>query len=110
MQESSRRAFLRSVGQITVGGLVAASVDGCATAGLITPHEDQSMRMQETSNNSDLELILRDLTMEEKLGQLLMIPPIEKIIRDLRPGSVILRDHNVDDDMDETRRITDNLQ
>ena len=108
---TSRRQFIgRMGGIIAVGGLGSASLDGCASPASATPQKDQSRKGSEDSQQSDLEPILQKLTLEEKLGQLLMIPPIEETIRDLHPGSVILRNGNVDDDMETTRRITDDLQ
>lgn len=62
------------------------------------------------SNDADLKTILDQLTLEEKVGQLLMIPPKEESIRKLRPGSVIVGDGNFDDDIPTARRYVAGLQ
>ena len=58
----------------------------------------------------DLEPILADMTLEEKVGQLLMIRPIEDQVRRLRPGSVIIKDDDVGDTVESAWRITDDMQ
>ncbi|NQT20998.1 MAG: hypothetical protein HQ592_14925 [Planctomycetes bacterium] len=62
------------------------------------------------SNDPDLKTILDRLTLEEKVGQLLMIPPQEESIRKLRPGSVIVGDGNFDDDIPTARSFVAGLQ
>ncbi len=83
---------------------MAVSLDGCVT----TAHKDCSMK--ENSANSDLESILHGMTLGEKLGQLLMVPPIDMTIRNLHVGSVIIRDGDVSDDLKATRKFTKHLQ
>jgi len=60
--------------------------------------------------DADLKAILDRLTLQEKVGQLLMIPPMEEFIRSLRPGSVIVGDGCFTDDIPSARRYVADLQ
>ncbi len=62
------------------------------------------------ANDKDLKSILDAMTLEEKTGQILMVPPTEELIRDLCPGSILVRNHNADDDFDATREMVASLQ
>lgn len=51
--------------------------------------------------------IASDMTLEEKVGQLLMVPPQEDVIRRVRAGTVIVLDHHVDSENQAQKFVAD---
>jgi len=57
-----------------------------------------------------LQAIVDSMDLEEKVGQLLMIRPVEEQVRRLHPGSVIVKDEDVGDNIESARRLVADLQ
>ena len=60
--------------------------------------------------NCDTETIVAGLTLEEKVGQLLMIPPDRRILRAVHAGSVIVGGDVLGEDIEEARSSIADLQ
>ncbi len=62
------------------------------------------------SREIGLKHILESLTLVERVGQILMVPPEENLISDLRPGSILVRNDDVDEDIGVTTETIADLQ